>query len=96
MRKKIIGILVIGLVFTLIVPIGTADAAYDCKLTAFGLLRIDSVNAEIKGFVLLGENDGEALRFTFINIEFDDSRAPLEVKGTMPLLMHEIYYNPAD
>jgi len=95
MGKKIFGILAIGLVFALIIPVGTAYATYDCELSAVGVIRIDRVNSVIKGFVFFGDNDGQDLRFTFINIKFDDARTPLKVQTGIPFLMHHIDYNPA-
>jgi hypothetical protein len=94
MGKKIIGILFVGLLIALVIPVGTADADFDCKLSAFGIIRIDSTNSEIKGFVLFGNNDGQDLRFTVINIKFDDGNAPVELVSKMPLLLHTIKYNP--
>ncbi len=64
MGKKIIGILFVGLVLALVIPVGSRDADFDCKLSAVGVIRIDSTNSEIKGFVLFGENDGQDLRFS--------------------------------
>ncbi len=95
MRKKIIGLLALGLVFALIIPVGSAYATYDCKLEAIGIIRIDKTNSVIKGFVLVGNNDGKDLRFTFIQIEFDDARTPLIAKTNIPFFVHEIEYNPA-
>ncbi|PNX52458.1 MAG: hypothetical protein BV458_09475 [Thermoplasmata archaeon M9B2D] len=94
MRKKIIGLLAIGLVFAMIMPIGSAYAAYDCKLSAIGIIRIDKANSVIKGFVFFGDNDGQDLRFTFIQIKFDDARTPLIAQTNIPFLVHEIEYNP--
>jgi len=96
MGKKIIGILLVGLVFALVIPVGSCDADFDCKLTAIGVIRIDSTNSEIKGFVLFGNNDGQDLKFTIINIKFDDGRAPVELDSKMPFLLHTIKYNPAE
>lgn len=95
MGKKMIGIVFVGLVFALVFPVASAYATYDKELNAFGVLRIDTANCEIKGFVLFGDNDGQALRFTFIKIQYDDGRAPLEIAGPMPLFFHHIQYNPA-
>lgn len=95
MRKKIIGLLAIGLVFAMIIPIGSAYATYDCKLTAFGIIRVDKTNSAIKGFVFFGDNDGQDLRFSFINIQFDDARTPLIAATNIPFLVHQIEYNPA-
>lgn len=95
MGKKIIGILFVGLVLALMTPIGSADADYDCTLSAIGVIRIDSTASEIKGFVFFGDNDGEDLRFTFITIKYDDGRTPLELEGKLPFFVHTIKYNPA-
>jgi len=94
MGKKIIGVILIGLVFALVIPVGSCDAAFQCNLSAIGMIRIDSTNCAIKGFVLIGDNDGQDLRFTFINIKFDDRRAPEELTGKLPFLLHNINYNP--
>jgi hypothetical protein len=95
MGKKIYGLLAIGLVCALVIPVGSAYATYDCKLSAIGLIRIDRANSVIKGFVFFGDNDGNDLRFEFINIEFNDARTPLIAQTQMPLLVHHIEYNPA-
>lgn len=95
MRKKIIGLLTIGLVFTMLLPIGSAYATYDCKLSAIGFIRIDKDNSVIEGFVFFGDNDGQDLRFTFIQIKYDDARKPLTTQTNIPFLLHQIEYNPA-
>lgn len=94
MGKKIIGLLAIGLVFALVIPVGSAYATYDCELSAIGLIRIDRANSVIKGFVFFGNNDGKDLRFEFIKIKFDDARTPLIVQTDIPFLEHHIDYNP--
>ena len=95
MGKKIIGLLCIGLVLALVIPIGSSYADFDCKLSAIGVIRIDSSTSEIKGFVFFGNNDGEVLQFTFINIKYDDGRTPMELDSKMPFFVHNIKYNPA-
>lgn len=89
------GLLAIGLVFAMIIPIGSAYATYDCKLSAVGIIRVDKAHSVIKGFVFFGDNDGQDLRFTFIQIKFDDTRTPFMVPTNMPFLVHQIEYNPA-
>jgi len=95
MGKKILGLLAIGLVFALIIPVGSAYARYNCELSAIGVIQIDRENSVIKGFVLFGNNDGEAIRFSFINIKFDEARTPLVMPSEIPFFMHHIDYNPA-
>jgi hypothetical protein len=95
MGKKILGMICVGLVLALIIPIGSAYATYDKELTALGIIRIDAANCEIKGFVFIGNNDGKTLRFSFINIKYDDRREPLTIDGQIPLFIHNIKYNPA-
>jgi hypothetical protein len=95
MGKKILAILAVGLVFALIIPIGSSYADYKCKLSAIGVIRIDSSNSEIKGFILFGNNNGEVLRFTYIKIKYDAVRLPLELGGPLPYIIHNIKYNPA-
>jgi|WetSurMetagenome_2_1015567.scaffolds.fasta_scaffold66344_4 hypothetical protein len=96
MGKKIIGILFVGLVLALVLPVVSAYADYDKELSAIGVIRIDQANSEIKGFVIFGDNDGEVLRLTFIKIAFDDGYAPIELGGKIPFFGHHIKYNPAD
>ena len=40
-------------------------------LIAIGLININTVNKEIKGFVIIGYNAGETLMFETINIKYD-------------------------
>ena len=96
MGKKIIGILAIGLVFALVIPVGSAYADYESKLSAIGMIRIDAINSEIKGFVFFGNNDGDVLIFRYIKIKYDEIRTPLELGGSMPFIVHNIKYNPAE
>jgi hypothetical protein len=95
MGKKIIGIMIVGLVLSLVIPVGSAYADYDCKLSAVGFIRIDKANSMIRGFVFFGDNDGETLRFEFIRIQYDDARIPMVVASAMPLFVHNIKYNPS-
>ena len=96
MGKKIIGLVLVGLVFTLLIPLGSAKATYDKELSALGVIRIDQTNCQIKGFVFFGDNDGATLRFTFIKIQYDDSYPPTEIGGKIQFFEHHIQYNPAD
>ncbi len=95
MGKKIYGLMAIGLVFALLIPVSSAYATYDCELSAVGFLRVDRTNNMIRGFVFFGENDGNDLRFEFVKICFDDVRTPMVVQTAMPFFVHHIDYNPA-
>jgi len=95
MGKKLLGLLAIGLVFALVIPVGSAYAAYECKLTAVGFIRIDQKNSIIKGFVFYGDINGKDIRFSFVKIEFDDARIPLVRPSQIPLFVHHIEFNSA-
>ena len=95
MGKKLFGLLAIGLVFALVIPVGSAYAAYECKFTAVGVIRIDRTNSVIKGFVFFGDINGEAIRFSFVKIKFDDARTPLVMPSQIPFFVHHIEYNSA-
>jgi hypothetical protein len=95
MGKKTYGLIAIGLVCALLIPIGSCYATYDCELSAVGILRVDKTNNIIKGFVFFGENDGVDLRFEFVKIKFDEARTPMVVQSAMPFFVHHIEYNPA-
>jgi hypothetical protein len=95
MGKKILSLIGIGLVMALVLPVVSCEAEYQCKLSAVGLVWIDSTHGQIKGFVLRGEVNGEALQFGFVKISFDERRAPLELDTAHPFLVHTIKYNPA-
>jgi hypothetical protein len=99
--KKIIGIIIIGLVIITLIPGGTATLqkiaekhpeAYTSKLIGIGFVRINPTTYEIKGFVLIGIHDGHALIVQNIDITYDGS--PIKVGGLVPFLF-TIQYNPA-
>jgi len=104
MRKKIIGILIIGLVFALVIPVGssyilntngTTNTKFESKLFVIGVIQIDTFDYEIRGFAVYAINDGEVLLFKNLNIKYDGA-TPIQVGGVIPFIVHHIYYNPAE
>ena len=96
MGKKIFGVLVIGLVLTLLIPIGSAKTQpLESHLSAVGIIQIDSFDHEIRGFVFFGINDGEVLILKNINIKYD-AASQIMVGGIIPFIVHHINYNPAE
>jgi hypothetical protein len=94
MGKKIMCLLFVGLVVALVIPVGSAQTSYEAKLFAIGLIKIDSLNHEIRGFVVYGIIDGDVILLKNINIKYDGA-TPIFVGGVIPLFVHHIYYNPA-
>jgi len=104
MGKKILCLLAVGLLFTLIMPLGycsplnsegTTHADYKSKLFVIGVIQIDSFAYEIRGFAIYAINDGEVLILQNINIKYDGA-TPIQVSGVIPLFVHHIRYNPVE
>jgi len=95
MRKKIICLLLVGLVVALLIPIGSAQSDYKSKLFVIGMIQIDDFDHEIRGFAVYAINDGEVLLLQNINIKYDGA-TPIQVGGVIPFIVHHIYYNPAE
>jgi hypothetical protein len=100
MGKKVIGILVVGLLIAAVFPVVSSDIQktdqkektdFESKLLGIGLIRIDSGIYEIKGLVLFGMNDGQVLVLKKIDIKCDGP--PLFVGGLPPFIIN-IKYNP--
>lgn len=98
--KKIVGILVIGLLIATIIPVGGAshpstgikdNMGYESRLFEIGLVRIDPHNYKLTGFVFFGINDGEVLVLQKIDIQFEGTIQA----GGLPPFMYTIRYNPA-
>lgn len=80
MRKKVIGILIVGLLMLTVIPSVNASSqvteekensiVFESTLLGVGFVRIHEYNHRLKGFVLFGINDGEVISTEFINIEF--------------------------
>jgi len=101
MRKKVVGILVVGLLMITVFPIGSSyiqktdekvKTNFESKLFGIGLIQIDSFNYQIKGFVLLGMNDDQVLLLKKIDIKYDGSSIQI---GGIPPFVFNINYNPA-
>jgi hypothetical protein len=101
MGKKVIGILVVGLLMATVFPVASmyigetekkVNIDFESKLLGIGLIRIDSAIYEIKGLVLFGMNDGQVLVLKKIDIKCDGP--PLFVGGLPPFIIN-IKYNPA-
>lgn len=102
MGKKIVGLLVIGLVFAFVFPVGSSylldsiekeNKEYESTLFVIGFLRVDTSNFEITGFALFGMNNGQVLLSKKIDIQYDGS--PILVGGFPPFI-NTIRYNPID
>lgn len=100
MGKKVIGILVVGLLIATVFPVVSSDIQktdqkgktdLESKLFGIGFIRIDSAIYEIKGLVLFGMNDGQVLVLKKIDIKCDGP--PLFVGGLAPFIIN-IKYNP--
>lgn len=93
MRKQILCFLLIGLVVTLLIPMGSAKATYKSKLFVIGVIQIDDFDHEIRGFAIYANIDGEVLLFQNINIKYSGI-TPIQVGGILPFFFHHIKYNP--
>jgi hypothetical protein len=94
MRRKLMCLLLVGLVTALIIPIGSAQPKFQAEMSVFGLIKIDSANHEIKGLVIYGQINGETVFLKNIDINYYGAN-PIFTESKMPLLMHHLYYNPA-
>jgi hypothetical protein len=95
MRKKFVGIFIIAIFVIGISLVQPAMAKreeqkFNAELKVIGLIRIDSENYEIKGFVLFGNIEGESVFFERINIKYDGR--PIFVSNPMPFIFN-IKYN---
>jgi hypothetical protein len=95
--KKIIGIfgILMLLIGASLVPqaIGKEENQnFDKTLFVIGFIHIDSTNYEINGFVLVGNDAGQAILFEKINIKCDGP--PVLVYHPLPFIFN-IKYNPA-
>ena len=95
MRKKFVGIFlvmmfVIGVSLVQPAMAKREEQKFNAELKVIGLIRIDSENYEIKGFVLAGNVEGEQVYFQSINIKYDGR--PIFVQNPMPFVFN-IKYN---
>ncbi len=87
-------LLLVGLMVTLLIPVGSAQADYKSKLFVIGVIQIDDFNHEIRGFAVYANNNGEVLVLQNINIKYDGA-TPIQAGGVIPFFVHHIKYNPA-
>ena len=102
MKKKLIGIIIVGILITTILPCTNAStnktdqkestALYQSRIFGIGFVRINSFTQKIIGFVIYGINDGEIISMQFINIQYEE--ADELFAGFLPLVFY-IRYNPA-
>jgi len=103
MGKKVVGILIVGLLMATVFPIGSAyiqktdekaNTDFESTLFGIGFIRIDSSNYEIKGFVLFGNNNGQVLLSKMIDIKYDGT--PIRIGFGLTPFIFNIKYNPAE
>jgi hypothetical protein len=103
MKKKVVGILIVGIMITTLFPCIGASlnnniqkediTEYESYIFGIGFVRINGFTHVIKGFVLFGINDGEVIKTEFINIKYNDVN---EVFASyLSPLMFLMRYNPA-
>jgi hypothetical protein len=102
MKKKVIGILIVGILIATIFPCADASInkseqkestmVYESRVFGIGFVRINSFTQTIKGFVLYGINNGEIISMQFINIKYEE--ADELFAGFLPLVFF-IRYNPS-
>ena len=103
MKRKLIGILIVGMLIVTVFPcVGAAfhkddqkenTIAYESSLFGIGFVRINGFTHVIKGFVIFGINDGQVISTEFINIKYTDVDKVLV--GYFTPLIFFIRYNPA-
>ena len=103
MKKKIIGILIVGIMITTLFPsIGASlnnniqieDVTdYESYILGIGFVRIGGFTHVIRGFVLFGINDGEFINTEFIKIKYNDVNDIFA--SYLPPFMFLIRYDPA-
>ena len=102
MKKKIIGILIVGLLIATAFPTVSASIhkiddkentiAFESRIFGIGFVRIHSLTHEIKGFVLIGINDGQIISTKIINIKYGEADSVFA--SFFPPLIFYIRYNP--
>jgi hypothetical protein len=103
MKRKVIVILIVGLLMITVFPGVNAaihktyqnenTIVYESRLFGIGFVRINGFTHVIKGFVIFGINDGQVISMDFINIKY--SEAGEVFVGLFPPLMFLIQYNPS-
>jgi hypothetical protein len=103
MKKKVIGILIVGIMITTLFPCIGASlnkniqkediTEYESYIFGIGFVRINGFTHVIKGFVIYGINDGEIINTELINIKYNDVNEVFA--GFLPPLMFFMRYDPA-
>ncbi len=103
MKKKIVGILIVGIMITTLLPCIGASLSkniqkedttnYESYIFGIGFVRINGFTHVIKGFVLFGINDGEVIKTEFINIKYDEVNKVFA--SYLPPLIFFMRYDPA-
>lgn len=103
MRRKLVGILIIGLLLTTVFPsIGASinkndekedTTIYESRIFGIGFVRINGFTHTIKGYIIYAINDGQAISMEFINIKYID--VDNVFVGYFTPLIFFIRYNPA-
>jgi hypothetical protein len=101
MIKKVMGILIVGILIATALPCVNASInkteqeedtlIYESRIFGVGIVRINSFTGRIFGFVFYGINDGELISMKFINIQYEE--ADELFAGFLPLVFF-IRYNP--
>jgi hypothetical protein len=102
MRKKVIGILIVGLLILTAFPTVSAsvyetddkenEIVYESSLFGVGFVRIHGFTHTIKGFVIFGINDGQVITTEFINIKYNEVNKIFA--GYLSPLVFFFRYNP--
>lgn len=96
--KRILEVFGVGIIITLVALIPSVlgeqeTQDFNTKFFAIGLIRIDSHNYEINGFVFIGMNGDQVLSFDMINLKYDGT--PIKITNPLPFLFY-IEYNTID
>ena len=101
MKKKVIGIVIVGLLIATVLPSVNASInktdekdntiVYESRLFGIGFVRIHGFTHSIKGFVIFGINNGQVISTEFINIKYDEANEVFA--GLFPPLIFFIRYN---
>jgi hypothetical protein len=102
MKRKVIVILIVGLLMITVFPGVNATIhktyqnentiIYESRLFGIGFVRINGFTHVIKGFVIFGINDGQVISTEFIKIKYTDVDE-VHVGYFTPLIFF-IRYNP--
>ena len=103
MKKKVVGILIVGIMITTLFPsIGASlnkniqkedETDYESYIFGIGVVRINGFTHVIKGFVLFGINDGEVIKTEFIKIKYNEVNDIFA--SYLPPLIFFMRYDPA-